>query len=114
MLQIDHTRTATGIVVITLAGRLMLGPEGQKVEKLVVDELGKGERKFIIDASGITHVDSTGIGRFISALNHVMQVGGTLVMAGAEGVVREGFHVTRLDTIFQFFPDVEAAKKAIA
>ena len=112
-LQIDQTRTPEGIVVIRLAGRLMLGPESQRIETLVADEIGKGERKFVIDATGVTHVDSTGIGRFISALNRVMQVGGTLVMAGAEGVVREGFRVTRLDTIFQFFPDVEAARKAI-
>jgi hypothetical protein len=31
------------------------------------------------------------------------------MMAGAEGVVREGFRVTRLDTVFRFAPDVETA-----
>ena len=55
------------------------------------------------------HIDSTGLGRFISCLNMVMKAEGILRMAGASGVVREGFRVTRLDTVFEFFPDLNAA-----
>jgi hypothetical protein len=32
-----------------------------------------------------------------------------MVLAGAGGVLREGFRVTRLDTVFKFAPDIEAA-----
>ncbi|MCP5113990.1 MAG: anti-anti-sigma factor, partial [bacterium] len=46
---------------------------------------------------------------FISGLNKVMQAGGKLRMAGAQGIVREGFRVTRLDTVFEFFDDLDKA-----
>ena len=90
----------------------MLGPEGQQVERAVMDLLARSYRRFIFDMSGVTHIDSTGIGRCISSLNQIMQSGGKLYMAGATGQVRESFRVTRLDRVFRFFDDVERALAA--
>lgn len=112
-LQISHSEARPGVAVISLAGKVMLGAESEAIERLVRDLLKQGYRKLIIDMSGVTHIDSTGIGRFIASLGKVMEVDGTLLMAGAAGVVREGFRVTRLDTVFQFYPDLEAAVAAI-
>ncbi len=114
LLQIEHRETAGGVVVITLAGRVMLGPESQPIETLTEELLAGGYRKLVFDMSGVTHIDSTGIGRFISSFNKVMKAGGKMHMAGATGVVRDGFKVTRLDTVFKFFPDVESAAQALA
>jgi len=36
-------------------------------------------------------------------------MGGQMRLAGATGAVRDSFRVTRLDTVFSFYPDVEAA-----
>ena len=67
-----------------------------------------------MDLSGVTQIDSTGIGRFIACLSQVRRVGGRLRMAAAGQLVREVFRVTRLDTILQFEPDVESALKTLA
>ena len=90
----------------------MLGPEGQQVESALTDLLAKGYRRLVIDMAGITHIDSTGIGRCIASLNKVTQAGGKLHMAGAAGQVRESFRVTRLDRVFRFFDDAERALAA--
>lgn len=90
----------------------MLGPEGQEAERVVADLLGQDYRRFIMDIGGITHIDSTGIGRCIASLNRITQSGGKLHMAGAAGQVRESFRVTRLDRVFRFFDDVAAAQAA--
>lgn len=108
-MELDHREIGNGIVVIAVTGRVMLGVESQRIETLTKDLLAKGHRKLVFDMSGITRIDSTGIGQFISALNHVMRAGGTMHMAGAEGPIREGFRVTRLDTVFRFFGTVEEA-----
>jgi anti-sigma B factor antagonist len=113
LLQIEHRETAGGAVVITLAGKLMLGPESQQVETLVTGLLAKGRRKFVFDLAGITRIDSTGIGRFIFCFNKIAEAGGKLLMAGAIGHVRESFKVSRLDTVFRFYPDVETATKTL-
>ena len=111
-LAIEHRVVTPETVVISLAGRLMLGPEGQEVESLVGDLLSRGYRRFIFEMSGLTHIDSTGIGRCIASLNRISQAGGKLHMAAASGQVRDGFRVTRLDRIFRFHEDVESALAA--
>jgi anti-anti-sigma factor len=112
-LAIETRELAPGTAIVSLAGRLMLGPEGQEVETAVSDLLDKGYRKIIFDMSGVTHIDSTGIGRCISSLNKISQAGGKLTMAGATGQVRDGFRVTRLDRVFRFFDDLEGARAAL-
>jgi anti-sigma B factor antagonist len=109
MLRIEHREAAPGIEVVAIAGNLMLGPESQQIETLVSQLLAEGRRKFIFDMSGITRIDSTGIGRFIFSFNKISQAGGKLLLAGATGHVRDTFKVSRLDTVFKFYPDVDTA-----
>lgn len=113
-LNIEHREIGPQQVLVALTGRLMLGPEGQELERVVNDLLARGYRRFVFDMSGVSHIDSTGIGRCIASLNKIMQAGGKLHMAAAAGQVREGFRVTRLDRVFRFFDDVPAARAALA
>jgi anti-sigma B factor antagonist len=111
-LEISHREAAPGIIVITLAGRLMLGPESAELESLAKSLYDGGTRNVIVDLGGVTHIDSTGIGRCIAALNKAIQVKGRLHMAGAKGQVRDSFRVTRLDRMFKFFETYDEALKA--
>ena len=95
--------------VITLRGKMMLGEEASQLESLLPVLLKSGRRNLIFDLSGVTHIDSTGIGRFIDTYSRLGQAGGQMRMAGATGAVRDSFRVTRLDTVFHFYPTVEAA-----
>src|SRR5689334_5591175 len=54
LLQIHHEEVQPGVVVITLAGKLMLGREGQQVEELVPALLGNGCRAIIFDIAGLS------------------------------------------------------------
>lgn len=114
MLQLEHKEVQPGIVAITISGKIMLGRESQQLEDLVAELLGRGIRKFVFEIGGVSRIDSTGIGRFISAFNKIAQAGGDLRMAGATGPLRDCFRATRLDTIFQFCPDLAEACAALA
>jgi len=109
MLEIAHREVSPGTVVIVLAGKLMLGPEGDPMVALVEEFLAQGTRKIVFDLSAVTVIDSTGIGRFISSFNKIMAVGGEMRMAGATGHVMQSFRVSLLDKVFQFYPSVAAA-----
>ena len=112
-LTIEERQTADGKAVIALRGRLLLGPEGAELESTVQRFLNQGVRKFLFDFSELTHIDSTGIGRCISSLNMIMALRGALVICGAGGQVREGFRVTRLDTVFRFVDDPGTGEAAL-
>jgi anti-sigma B factor antagonist len=109
MVEISHREVAPGTVVITLAGKLMLGPEGDRIVSLVEERLAAGTRKFVFDLSGVTVIDSTGIGRFISSFNKIMAAGGEMRMAGATGHVMQSFRVSLLDKVFSFYPSLQQA-----
>lgn len=87
----------------------MMGPESAALESLVQERVEDGDRLLVFDLAGLKQIDSTGIGRFISAFNRLLAVGGNLAMCGAQPVVRQSFRVTRLDTVFRFFDAVEDA-----
>lgn len=108
-LGVEHQDVQAATSVITLRGKLMLGEECRQLETLVPQLLESGRRNLVFDLSGVTHIDSTGIGRFIDTYSRLSQLGGLMRLAGASGAVRDSFRVTRLDTVFTFYPTVAAA-----
>ncbi len=111
MMEISHKESAPGAVVITLAGKVMMGPESEKILSLVDALLAEGKRTIVFDIAGVTHIDSTGIGRFISSYHRISAASGDMRMAGATGPLFQAFHVSLLDTVFRFYPDVESASR---
>ena len=109
LVEIAHTEIAPGQVAITLTGKLMVGGEGGRIVELVEALLREDKRIFIFDLSGITVIDSTGVGHFISSFNKITGAGGEMRMAGATGHVFQTFHVSLLDQVFRFFPTVAEA-----
>jgi anti-sigma B factor antagonist len=112
-LRIEEREAGPGRWVVRVHGRITLGEAANAIEALVKRLTAQGGLHLVFDLSGVTHIDSTGIGQFIACLNQVRSAGGSLRMAGATGQVRDAFRVTRLDTIFQFDEDVEAALRAL-
>jgi anti-sigma B factor antagonist len=110
MMEIRHHEIAPGTVVITISGRLV-GPQSEQIMAMVEDLLAQGNRTFIFNIAEVVRIDSTGIGRFISSHNKIAAAGGEMRMAGATGHLFQAFHVTLLDTVFRFYPDVEAAAR---
>ena len=111
MMEISHKEIPPAAVVVTLAGKVMMGPESEKILNLVDGLLADGKRTIVFDVASVTHIDSTGIGRFISSYHRIAAAGGDMRMAGATGPLFQAFHVSLLDTVFRFYPDVEAASK---
>lgn len=110
-LEISHKEIAPGIVVVTLAGKLMLGSDGADIPDMVDRFLRGGQKTIVFDLSGVTTIDSTGIGRFIAAFNKIAIAGGEMRMAGATGHLFQSFHISLLDQVFPFFDTVEDAAK---
>ena len=110
-MEINHNEIAPGMVVVKVAGKVMMGADSERITMLVADLLKQSKRTIIFDLSGITAVDSTGIGRFISSYNQIAAAKGDMRMAAAPGLLTRVFHVCRLDTVFRFYPTVEDACK---
>ena len=108
-LDVERQDVQAATSIITLRGKLMFGEAAAQIETLIPELLKSGRKNLVFDLSGVTHIDSTGIGRFIDTYGRLGQAGGQMRLAAASGTVRDSFRVTRLDTVFKFYPSVEAA-----
>lgn len=112
MLELKESSVAEGVAVVVAKGRVEIRTQSEQIEATVKRLIGAGARTIIFDISGVTHMDSTGIGRFIASMSHAMPVGAKIYMACAAPAIRDVFRVTRLDSVFRFFDTVEEAVKA--
>ena len=69
----------------------------------------KKPRRLVVDLSGVTYIDSAGLAALIQAMQKVEGYGGKFVLAGLQETVRSIFEISRLDQVFQIFPDADAA-----
>ena len=101
------------IGLVAMAGKALIGKDSHLIEIAVSKLIEEGCQSVVLDMTALTHMDSTGMGQIISSLTKLMGIGGKMVAFGAAPGVREGFRVTRLDTVIRFVDDREAAISAV-
>ena len=100
------TREAEGVVIFDIVGRLSL-PEpniAPKFHALIKD----GRRRFVINLSGVSYLDSYGIYDLITAFNAAKAVGGKIILLSPVPNVRKTVLIT-MKTTFTILDDESAA-----
>src|SRR6476659_3620151 len=72
----------------------------------------KKPRRLVVDLSEVTYIDSAGLAALIEAMQKVEGYGGKFLVAGLQETVRSIFEISRLDQVFQIFPDADAALRS--
>jgi len=72
----------------------------------------KKPERIVIDLSRATYIDSSGLAALILAMQRVEAYGGRFFLTGLHETMRSIFETSRLDQIFQIFPDVDAVLAA--
>src|SRR6187200_2563938 len=65
----------------------------------------KKPERIVIDLSRATYIDSAGMAALILAMQEVEAYGGKFFLAGLQETLRSIFETSRLERIFQIFPD---------
>lgn len=109
LLQMEIRELGNDVTVIQLTGRITLGRDSQQVEWKTDELLKAGKKKVIFDMSGVTLVDSTGVGIIVTCFGRLKKAGGELRLAGVQSNVDGVFKMTQIDKIIAMHPSVEAA-----
>ncbi|MEO6864027.1 MAG: STAS domain-containing protein [Gemmatimonadaceae bacterium] len=96
------------VVVVDVEGQLIVGNR-QELKQKVLDELEKGERKFLIDFAQTGYIDSSGLGVLVSLSKKIREHGGELRLADLNDDLQTLFELTKLDTLFQISETRERA-----
>lgn len=109
MLEIQTKPLPPDIVVLEMTGRITIGRDCKELEWSVENLVKEGRKKVIFDLTGVTHLDSTGIGIIVMSAGQLKKAGGELRIAGATAHVEGVLKMTNVDQIVVLHPTTEAA-----
>lgn len=64
----------------------------------------------LMDCRDLRYISSLGLGAFVALHSRVCRHGGVVKLVGLQEQVGEVFRTTRLDSLFQVYPDMETAR----
>ncbi len=86
--------------VVQVEGQLIVGNR-QELKQRVLDEIERGERRFLVDFRQTGYIDSSGLGVLVSLSKRIREVNGELRLSNLNEELRTLFELTKLDTLFQ-------------
>jgi len=108
MLEIQTKNVDPDIVVLQITGRITMGRDSKQLEWSTDNLLRENKKKIVLDLSGVTQVDSTGIGIIVMSAGQVKKAGGKLRVC-AQGHVEEVLKMTNVDQVVELYPTIAAA-----
>ena len=100
------------VLVVDVEGQLIVGNRHELKQK-VLEELEKGERKFIVDFEKTGYIDSSGLGVLVSLSKKIREQGGELRLANLNEDLRTLFELTKLDTLFHISDSRDGALQGL-
>ncbi len=97
-----------GFVVISFGSNRFTSIEVNDFKELFYLHIDDEQRNFIVDFSGVEYMDSTALGTLISCYK-LLNGSGTLAITSLSNPVYELFDLTRMNSIFKIFENVETA-----
>ena len=94
--------------VIELIGQLDT-PKHMELQRKLLGIIENGERKVVVDCSGLTYISSSGLRILLVALKKITAAGGELSLAGLRANIREILVIAGFTSIFSIFSTVDEA-----
>lgn len=109
MLGIQTKRLEPDIVVVEITGKITLGRECKELEWTTEKLVREQQKKIIFDLTGVTRIDSTGVGIIVMSAGQVKNAGGELRLAGATGHIEHVLRMSSIDKLVPLHPSATAA-----
>src|SRR5215469_12927500 len=114
ILTIQRKDRPSGVVVLEMSGRIVLGSDSKNVEWKVDELLKENCKRIIFDLAGVTVLDSTGVGILVVCYARVKKAGGSLHVSGATGMVDHSLRMTNVDKLIDLDATVADAEAKLS
>jgi anti-sigma B factor antagonist len=113
-MQIEQ-RIAGDVAIVRITGDISLGKGGDVLLKDKMNSLlQQGHRKLLLDLSGVSYVDSAGLGQLVAVHATTARQGGTMKLLHVTKRLRDLLVVTKLLVVFDSFDDEAEALNSFA
>lgn len=106
-------RDIAGTKVLDVAGEIDVYTATQ-FREAVNEIIAGGQKHLVIDMKAVTYMDSSGFGALLSATRRVRPEGGTINLVKCNTSIDRILKITKLNTVFATFDNLEDAIKATA
>lgn len=97
------TRDTDGVHIISLQGKITIGAGDTQLREVVSSALNSGVQKILLDLSGVTTIDSSGIGELVGSYTTATNRGAKLKLLHLPAKLNELLHITQLITVFEVY-----------
>ena len=105
-------RTVEGVEIISLQGKITIGSGDTQLREVITSSVNEGRTNILLDLSGVTTIDSSGIGELVGSYTTVANRGGKLKLLHLPAKLNELLHVTQLITVFEVYENEQEAIKS--
>ncbi|MGA8871234.1 MAG: STAS domain-containing protein, partial [Candidatus Acidiferrales bacterium] len=102
-------REVSGVDVIDIEGRIVLGEESNSFREKVKSLLAAGKKKIVLNLAQVTYIDSAGLGTLVATFHSARSQGATLKLTNLGSKFKEVLQVTKLMTVFDTYDSESAA-----
>jgi len=106
-----ETRNRGDVMVVHCQGRIVYRDEAAALSRLVSEVLENGG-KVVLDLSGVSSIDSAGIGELAFLQNRAQSQNADLKCANPSPLVRELLDLTNLNSVLEIHPSLGEALAA--
>ncbi len=97
------------IAIFKLDGNMLGTPENNQIKNDIIDYLDKGIQKFALDLTELKHINSTGLGVFITILTKIKSKNGEMVLCNPSQSIANLMKITKLTSVFLILHNIEEA-----
>jgi anti-sigma B factor antagonist len=99
------------VSVVEVSGKLTSFESGA-LRSSIAQLLKEGRKQILLNLSGLTYLDSSGIGDLVHTYMSVIKRGGEMKVVGLTDKVEEILKITQLYQVFQEFQDEQTALRS--
>lgn len=98
-----------GVVIISLSGKIMGGPEAGQINDHINTCLDNKKFNIVIDLAEVEWMNSSGLGILIGSMTTLKNNNGKMVLANVSERISKLLSITKLSGVFQIKGDLEDA-----
>jgi anti-anti-sigma factor len=106
-----ETRHQADIIIVHCQGRIVYRDEAAALSRVVGDVMSQA-RKIVLDLSGVSSLDSAGIGELALLYTWAQKENVDFKVAGPNNLVRTLLDLTKLDSVLEIHSSVDDALEA--
>jgi anti-sigma B factor antagonist len=107
-LKMETRVTPEGVTVVSCTGRIVFGDEATTLRENL-KKLLSGTKKVVMNLSGVSYIDSGGLGTMVGVYSSARSGGADIKLCGLGQRLRDVLAITKLATVFEVYDTEQQA-----